>query len=73
MHEKCITFIVEYCRLICPNWAHCISTSTGFEKGDAEDKKSLLFCLKTVEHEIAGEVVSEEEIEREISVMNLEV
>lgn len=72
MHEKCIKFIVEYCRPICPKWAHCISTSKGFETGDKEDIKATLFCLKTVEHEIAGDVVNEEEIEQEISVIDLE-
>jgi len=72
MHEKCVMFVVEYCREICPNWAHCISTSSGFENGDVEDKKSLLFCLKIVEREIAGLEVIEEEIEQEISNLNLE-
>lgn len=72
MHKKCVEFVVEYCREVCPTWAHCISTASGFTKGDVEDKKSILFCLKVVEHEIAGNVVSEEEIEKEISAINLE-
>ncbi|KKK45915.1 hypothetical protein LCGC14_1079610 [marine sediment metagenome] len=73
MHEKCVEFVVEFCREICPTWAHCISTSSGFEKGDVGDKKSLLFCLKITERESEGLEVIEEEIEQEISKLNLEV
>lgn len=62
MHEKCIEFIVEYCRGTCSTWANCINTSSGFEKGDVEDKKRLLFCLKSVENPDR----SKEEIEKEI-------
>ena len=62
MHEKCIEFIVEYCRASCPAWSHCIATSKGFEKGDKEDRKSLLFCLKSIENPN----MTEEEIEKEI-------
>jgi len=62
MHEKCIEFIVDYCRQACPTWANCISTAKGFVKGDIEDKKALLFCLKSVENPDR----SEEEIEKEI-------
>ena len=67
MHEKCIEFIVEFCRNTCPTWAHCISTSSGFEKGDIEDKKALLFCLKSKEYQNAGKEVNEEAIEKEIA------
>ena len=66
MHEKCVEFVVEYCKVSCPTWAHCISTASGFEKGDVEDKKDLLFCLKSTEHQIAGDDVDEEQIELEI-------
>ena len=66
MHEKCIEFVVEFCRQSCPTWAHCISTAKGFVKGDIEDKKALLFCLKSTEHQNAGKKVIEEEIEKEI-------
>ena len=66
MHEKCVEFVVEYCRVSCPTWSHCISTASGFENGDIEDKKDLLFCLKSTEHQIAGEDVDEEQIELEI-------
>ncbi|MFW9971919.1 MAG: hypothetical protein ACFFDF_17150 [Candidatus Odinarchaeota archaeon] len=72
MHEKVIKFVVEYCRPVCPKWAHCISTSKGFEKGDTEDIKCTLFCLKSVEREIAGKEINEEEIEQEISTIDLE-
>ena len=66
MHEKCVEFVVEYCKISCPTWAHCIATSMGFDNGDKKDKKDLLFCLKCVEAEIAGIEVDEEQIELEI-------
>lgn len=69
MHEKCIEFVVDYCRQSCPTWSHCISTSKGFDKGDVEDKKGLLFCLKVVECEITGVDVNEEEIENKVAVV----
>ena len=67
MHEKCIEFVVEYCRQSCPTWAHCISTSKGFDTGDKKDKTDMLFCLKVVECEIQGLEVDEEAIEKEIA------
>ena len=72
MHEKIVGFIVEHCRVVCPTWSHCIATSKGFEKGDVEDIKSTLFCLKCVEREANGLEVNEEEIELEINTLNLE-
>jgi len=67
MHEKCVEFVVEYCRISCPTWSHCISTSTGLDTGDKKDKTDMLFCLKVVEREIQGLEVNEEEIELEIA------
>jgi hypothetical protein len=63
MHEKCVEFIVEYCRNICPNWSHCIATALGFDKGDENDKRDLFFCLKSVENPDK----TEDQIEQEIS------
>ncbi len=72
MHEKCVEFIVEHCRNICPTWSNCISTAKGFESYTIEDKKDLLFCLKTIERTSKGLDVIEEEIEEEIDTLNLE-
>ena len=69
MHEKCIEFVVEYCKTSCPNWSHCIATSQGFDNGDIEDKKGLLFCLKCVEEEKLGLEVDEEAIDKEIDAL----
>lgn len=67
MHEKCVEFVVEYCRNVCLEWASCISTAKGFDKGNKEDITNLLFCLKGVEN--PGK--TEEEIEQEIATLNL--
>lgn len=66
MHEKCIEFVVEYCRNVCPTWAHCIATSKGFDTGNKRDKEDILFCLKSVEYQFKGIEKTEEEIEKEI-------
>lgn len=62
MHEKCIEFVVEYCREICPTWSNCIATTRGFDTGNRKDKEDLLFCLKSVENPRK----TEEEIRKEI-------
>lgn len=68
MHENNIRFIVEYCRKSCPKWAECISTALGFEKGDENDIRALLFCCKSVEEPDKDE----KEIDAEVRKINLE-
>ena len=69
MHEKCIEFVVEYCKPSCPTWAHCISTAVGFENGDKRDSEDLLFCLKCTEYKVQGIEKTEEEIELEVATI----
>ena len=69
MHEKCIEFVVEYCRQSCPTWANCIKTARGYDEGTLNDLKGLLFCLKCVEAEKLGLEVDEEAIDKEIDAL----
>lgn len=59
MNRKCVEFIVEYCKPICPFWSKCIAGAQGFD--NPEDAKELLRCLILQEHEKKGDPIIDHE------------